>query len=101
MRPVMIGDLLAAARVLRAQPPAARDAVIASLIAEADLADRWRGHTGRAHPRFGNGSLMAAALARRPAAEPFLSDPEWLDALGRVIVALRIRAKSACVFGEQ
>ena len=91
MRPVLVGDLIAAARVLRAEPAAARDGCIARLIAEADLADRSRKRLGRPHAVYGNGSLMAAALRRRPAPEPFLSDLAYLDALGRVIAALAAR----------
>lgn len=92
MRPVLIGDVLAAARVLRDLPEEARGVELARLLAEADLADRIRKRTGRAHPRYGNGSLMAAALARQPGPEAFLSDPEMLDAVGRVVAALRARA---------
>lgn len=34
------------------------------LLAEAEPADRFRLREGRLHPAFGNGTLMAAALAR-------------------------------------
>ncbi|MFC2967851.1 DUF7742 family protein [Acidimangrovimonas pyrenivorans] len=91
MRQVLPGDLVAAALVLRALPEAERDGALRRLLEEADLADRYRKRLGRPHPDYGNGSLMAAALRHRPGGEPFLSDPAYLDALGRVIAALRAR----------
>ncbi|MCC6304093.1 MAG: hypothetical protein IT545_02730 [Rhodobacteraceae bacterium] len=91
MRPVLHGDVVAAARALRLAPLGARAALIGRLIAEADLADRWRRRTGRAHPRAGNGSLMAAAAAWPQAPEPFLSDADYLDCLRIVIEALIAR----------
>lgn len=93
MRPVLVGDMLAAARVLMALPREARDGAMAELLAEAELADRFRKRCGRAHPRFGNGSLMAAALVRAPGPEPFPADPPFLDALSRVAAALAERAE--------
>lgn len=69
MRPVTLGDLAAAARVLLAQPEAQRPAAMAALIARAEAADRLRQAEGRHHPLYGNGTLMAAALAH-PRAEP-------------------------------
>lgn len=93
MRPVLVGDILAAARVLMALPRGARDGALAEMLAEADLADRFRRRTGRAHPRFGGGCLMAAALARRPGPEPFPADAAFLDALSRVGAALAERAE--------
>lgn len=92
MRPVLPGDLVAAARALRPLPVPARPAAVAAMIAEAALADRFRKRLGRPHPRLGNGSLMAAASAWPQAAEPWLSDPDWLGCLAAVIAALRARA---------
>ena len=69
MQPVTLGDLAAAARVLLARPQAQRPAAMAALIARAEAADRLRRAEGRHHPLYGNGTLMAAALAH-PRADP-------------------------------
>ncbi|WP_102224356.1 DUF7742 family protein [Acidimangrovimonas sediminis] len=82
MRLLTIGDVLAAARVPRAPQPERRDGAIPQSLAEADLADRCRRRSGRAHPVHGGGSLMPAALAR---------DPAFLDALARAVAALQHR----------
>ncbi len=95
MRQVLHGDVVAAARVLLAERPEARAGAFARLLAEADLADRWRRATGRAHPLHGDGSLMAAALAHRPRPEPFLSEADYLECLRVVIEGLIARRRAA------
>lgn len=84
MRPVTLGDLAAAARVLLARPPGLRPAAMAALIARADAADRLRLAERRHHPLYGNGTLMAAALAH-PRADP--SDPGGEDFLSCLALA--------------
>ena len=84
MRPVLMGDVVAAARVLMAVPPAARARLMAAMLAEAEAAEAC----GRAHPDWGNGSLMAVAMARARVAEPALSDPAYRDCLVAVLEAL-------------
>jgi len=64
MRPVGLGDLVAAARALAAVPRGQRRAVMAQMLSEAEAADTFRRREGRLHPRYGNGTLMAVALAR-------------------------------------
>ena len=85
MRPLLMGDLIAAARVTMLLPAAERPTCVARLLAEAEAADRYRLCHGRNHPRWGNGSLMGAAHGWPRGAEPFLSDRSFLDALGVVI----------------
>jgi len=70
MRPVGLGDLVAAAGALAAVAPDQRRALMARLLAEARAADVFRRREGRIHPAFGNGTLMAAALARPQRALP-------------------------------
>jgi hypothetical protein len=60
MRPLLPGDLECAVAVVMVQPPEARAGVAAELLAQADLADRFRKRLGRAHPDYGTGSLMSA-----------------------------------------
>lgn len=93
MRPLLHGDLVAAARGLLAVPAELRPRTIRRMIAAARWADRYRLRRGRAHPRFGTGSLMAAAAAwpRRP--EPLLEDSDYLDCLACVVGALRSRRR--------
>ena len=87
MQPLVIGDVLAAARALLAVPPGRRAALCLRLYAEAERADAHRRRTGRPHPRWGDGSLMGAALRRRPPGEPALSDPAFRACLVAVLLA--------------
>lgn len=91
MRPVLHGDVVAAARALLPLPEAERPAAMARLLAEADAADRYRRRMGRVHRLWGNGSLMAAAMARPLPPEPFLADPDYLRCLIVVLEALLAR----------
>lgn len=88
MRPVLIGDAIAAARVLLTRPEAEWPDAMARLLKRAFLADRYRSRFGRAHPLWGDGSLMAVAGTQPCAREPFLSDPRYLRALICVISSI-------------
>ncbi|ATI41646.1 hypothetical protein CBW24_06290 [Pacificitalea manganoxidans] len=87
MRSVLIGDLLAAAEVLAAVPEPARADRLARLLRGAALAERHRQRTGRAHPRYGDGSLMAAAM-KQPRAPGAVRDAEFRRCLGMVLAEL-------------
>lgn len=84
MRPALHSDAAAAACVLRGLPEARRGWVLARMGAEAGAADAYRRAHGRMHPRWGNGSLMAAALRRRPARGPLLDDADYCRCLAQV-----------------
>lgn len=92
MRRVLYGDVTAAARALLAVPAKARRPLLTRLFAEAEAADAHRLDTGRAHPLFGTGSLMSAALAHPVAREPFLDDPRYAACMAEVFEALVVRA---------
>lgn len=92
MRPVLPGDVSAAARALLAVPPAERLDLARRLLLEADAADRYRRRFRRAHALWGNGTLRAAALARRLAPEPCGDDPDHLECQFLLIEALLARA---------
>jgi len=77
MRPVLHGDISAAARVLLRVCPQAREDLSRRMISEAEIADRHVLATGQLHPRFGNGSLMMAAFRHLPADEPNFDDTEY------------------------
>lgn len=85
MRPVLHGDISAAARALLAAPPAERRRLCARMIAEAELADRHMCATGRLHPVLGNGSLMAAARNRVLADEPGFDDLSYCQCFEMVL----------------
>jgi len=64
MRPVLHTDLITAASALLTVPRGQRWRAARDLVMQADAADRYRQRTGKAHADWGNGTLMAAALAR-------------------------------------
>lgn len=82
MRRLLPGDVLALAGLLGSGW--AGDPV--HLLAEAHAADRFRRRTGRGHPRWGNGSVMARVLAE--GAEEDLQVIPFLAALDRAVTAL-------------
>lgn len=89
MRPVLPGDVAAAACALLAlQPPDRPDAMV-KMMAHANMADRYRFVTGRAHPRWGNGSLAAVARNLPREQEPYQDDPEYCDCMLTVYAALK------------
>lgn len=106
MRPVLIGDVLAAARVLFVLGEEDWIVCIDRMIWQAQVADRYRRRLGKPHPAWGNGSLMAVTGTEPKAdAEPFLSDPRWLRALCCVLDRLCVAKLSfvsgrAGVYGE-
>ena len=85
MRPVLHGDVVAAARAIYAMPGQDRREAVRRLLREASWADRHRADTGQAHPFWGDGSLMAAALAAPVPKEPPLSDNDYCSCLTTVL----------------
>lgn len=95
MRPVMHGDLTALARHLLTLAAPQRPTACAQLIAQADAADRYRKRFGRAHPRWGNGTLMARARVLPLPPEPCLQDVEYARCLILVLTALTRRGPAS------
>lgn len=91
MRPVHLADIEVAARVLLTLAPHDRADQMAKLIANADVADRYRKRLGCPHPVFGTGTIMSAAASFRQAARPGQMDANTLDALVVVIKGLADR----------
>ena len=89
MRPLLPGDLDCAVAVVMAQPPEDRPRVAAQLLAQADVADRYRKRLGRAHPVFGTGSLMSAALGWPDAPRGGVYDASYCVALIVVLTAVQ------------
>ena len=101
MRPVLHGDVSCAARALYAAAPEGRAALCRRMLRAAELADKHRKSTGRLHPRWGNGALMAAARQHTMADEPGFDDAEYracfimvLQALGAPAVSRRRSPRS-------
>ena len=88
MRPILHGDVTRAARALLRVPARARAALCRRMIAEAELADCHVQSTGRAHPIWGNGSLMAAARRRDLADEPSFDDVGYCQCFETVLQSL-------------
>lgn len=90
MRPVLIGDVIAVARVLVVLPEEQWSGCVDLLLWRAKVADRYRQRLGKPHPTWGNGSLMATTGAEPKAlTEPFLSDLRWVRALSCVLDRLK------------
>ncbi len=88
MRPVLHGDISAAARALLAAPSPERRRLCVRMIAEAERADRHVRATGRLHPVYGNGALMSAARSRALADEPGFDDLQYCQCFEMVLSAL-------------
>ncbi|MFY0312352.1 hypothetical protein ACFMBG_20925 [Leisingera sp. D0M16] len=77
-RPVLPGDVTAVARALLAVPDRERLRLCRRIFSGAAEAAAYAGLFGRLHPRWGDGSLSAAARRYALADEVFLDDPEYL-----------------------
>lgn len=88
MRAVLAADLDTAARVMAAVSDVERPALMAALLAAAHSADKLRKRTGRAHPRWGDGTLAAAAAALPLALPPRRYDRAATAALAAVLAGL-------------
>lgn len=94
MRPVLHGDVSCAARALFAAPEALRGLLCRRMIREADSAEAHVRRTGKAHPLWGNGSLMSAARKRRLADEPGFDNPGYCQCFEMVLRALVVHRLS-------
>lgn len=88
MRPLLLGDVTVAARVLMCLPEAERRATAVAMLSDARVAELHLRDTGMVHPRFGNGSLMAAAMTRPRAPEPRVDDADYARCLVVVLEAV-------------
>lgn len=89
MRAITQGDVSAATRAVLNLPADVRSAAVRAMLEKAHAADRFRKRCGRAHPVWGNGSLMGIALSvRNRMGEPRLSDLGHLEAMATVIDAI-------------
>jgi len=87
MRPVLDGDLIALAPVAMLWPNAQIRARLTDARAEVEAADAHREKVGKAHPDWGNGSLMSWALGQ-PMGPRIAGQHDYLEALSAVCEAL-------------
>lgn len=91
MRPVLYSDLRAAALAVLAVPEGARPSLCTQLLREADFADKFVRRTGRLHPDWGNGTLMAVARLRHLASDRTFDDPGYCSAFQLILSGLIAR----------
>ncbi|WP_246107328.1 DUF7742 family protein [Puniceibacterium confluentis] len=89
---MLLSDLNFAARALLSVPPEARHAAASRLLARADAADRYRRRFRRAHPDWGNGTLVSLTSSAPLPIQPDLRDADYAACL---IAVLRALARSA------
>jgi len=85
-------DLICAARVVMHAPKMRQASVAQALIVEAETADWHRHHYDEAHPRFGDGTLAAAARNADMSEERTMCDTEFASAMIVVLQTLLRRA---------
>lgn len=95
MRAIHHSDITAAARVLLAVPEELRAELCQRMLREAHWADHFTKRTGRLHALWGNGSLRAAAHARRLAPEPATLAGEYGACMALVLDHVLLRSWSA------
>jgi hypothetical protein len=88
MRPVLYGDLHAAARRLSGLSAGERAGALAEMLYRAHCADRFRRRTGRGHPEWGNGSLLMAAGTGWPDPACPVTEAAYLEALSSVALGI-------------
>jgi hypothetical protein len=88
MRPISHGDVACVALVVQHLPELRRQGVILRYLVRADAADAYRKKFGQVHPRWGNGSLMAAVGVKGLQQEPFLGDLEYCRSFAAVLEAI-------------
>lgn len=90
MRPLDHGDLIWAARAIVDVDPKDPRVFCAQLFTSAAQADAHRRRTGKSHPVWGNGSLMAVSAAFIKRAEPDFQDIAYIDAWQLVLSHWRV-----------
>lgn len=89
MRPILAGDVFAAARAVQDLPEPEQARWVHQLLEQADWADKYRKRTAKHHPRWGNGSVMGVIGCRdAPKGSPRFADPEFCTAARIVLQEL-------------
>ncbi|CUH87456.1 hypothetical protein PH5382_01385 [Phaeobacter sp. CECT 5382] len=93
--PVLPQDVTTLARALLAQPLCRRRDLCRDLFDAAEQAADHMRCRNQLHPRWGNGTLDAAARTMPLVQEPLWHDPEFIDSLLLVLVELKLRLAPA------
>lgn len=88
MRPILPPDVDLWARVVLRVPRVDRVGAVRQTLDHADIADRWRKRLGRAHPEFGDGSVLWLLSRSDPVQQRFC-DAEYCEALAVVAGAIQ------------
>ncbi len=91
MRKCLLGDVVEAAALIAARPVDEHARFANQLITQADYAHRYAKRFGRAHRVWGNGTLMARALAEQGPRNYAPGTPAFLQALSLVSATLAAR----------
>lgn len=89
MRPPGLADMDLLARVLMSKPPEQRQSFARQIIAEVKAAAGHLRVSGRSHPQFGDGSLMARCLSLPLVPEQSASEGDFLSAMIAACQAVR------------
>jgi uncharacterized protein YecE (DUF72 family) len=81
MRPPSASEIILLARVLTRIVDTDRQGSAMTLLSETDEAERYLRLTGRPHPVFGDGSLMARCHRLKPPSEALADDRDFLICL--------------------
>lgn len=87
----MLADLAATAQLLARWPEADRPAQLDRLLSQTHAADCFSRRLGRPHPQWGNGSLLARALAEPTS--PLPEDHHYWASLSLVAAAIAARRR--------
>jgi len=94
MRDPSGAELLVLARVLSRIEERNRHRAAKALLDEVEAAAAHLRLSGRCHPDFGDGSLMARCLRLDPPPEPMASDDGFLSSLAAACAAVRRHCRS-------
>ena len=83
-----MADLRVVVRAMRAVRPSDRADLCDRILRRADLADRYSRRLGKAHPKWGNGTLLAVTNGLRLADEICLVDGEMLELMALLLSRL-------------
>ena len=92
MRRILIADLVAAAHLLARSPATERSGMLDRLFQQTQAADLFTRRFGRPHPAWGNGSLLARALAEPARAGD--EDHDFWVCVGLVALRMAHRRRS-------
>jgi len=74
-------EILLLARCLSRLPVADRSRAAIGILSDAEVAAAHLRQTGKLHPHYGDGSLMARCHQLSPAPEPVAADCDFLDCI--------------------